>query len=233
MATTTNVSPLKINYLTQAQYDTALANNQINADELYFTPAANNITINLNGANVSSPSFYAPTSAGTSGYVLTSSGGGAPTWTQILPIANGGTGLSSSPSMLVNLASTTADTVLKASPRPGVTGTLAIGNGGTGITSNPSMLINLASTTAASVFTASPRPGVTGTLPIANGGTGKTTAEDARVNLGAGKIYVQTASPTGRATDLWIDTSQGTNYAIAKYWNTGSTAWVTVKSVWA
>lgn len=50
MATTTNLTTLKINYLTQAQYDTALANNQINADELYLTPATNfpNITISNN-----------------------------------------------------------------------------------------------------------------------------------------------------------------------------------------
>ena len=39
MATTTDLTTLKINYLTQAQYDTALANNQINANELYFTPS--------------------------------------------------------------------------------------------------------------------------------------------------------------------------------------------------
>lgn len=38
MSTTTNLSTLKINYLTQAQYDEALANSQINEDELYFTP---------------------------------------------------------------------------------------------------------------------------------------------------------------------------------------------------
>lgn len=38
-------------------------------------------SITLNGsATVWNPSFYAPTSAGTSGYVLTSSGSGAPTW---------------------------------------------------------------------------------------------------------------------------------------------------------
>lgn len=40
MATTTDLSTLKINYLTQAQYNTALANNTINANELYFTPFA-------------------------------------------------------------------------------------------------------------------------------------------------------------------------------------------------
>ena len=49
-----------------------------------------------------------------------------------LQIAQGGTGLTSSPSMLTNLGSTSAANVLASSPRPGITGTLAIGHGGTG-----------------------------------------------------------------------------------------------------
>ena len=40
MSTTTNLSTLKINYLTQEQYDTALGNNQINENELYLTPGS-------------------------------------------------------------------------------------------------------------------------------------------------------------------------------------------------
>lgn len=52
--------------------------------------------------------------------------------TFMLPIDKGGTGLSSAPSMLTDLASTTADSPLQASPRPGVTGTLHVANGGTG-----------------------------------------------------------------------------------------------------
>ena len=52
-----------------------------------------------------------------------------------LPIARGGTGLTASPSMLVNLASTSAASVFATSPRPGVTGTLPIARGGTGATS--------------------------------------------------------------------------------------------------
>lgn len=92
-----------------------------------------------------------------------------------LPITRGGTGLTAAPSLLTNLATTTAASVFAASPRPGVTGTLPVANGGTGLTAAPSMLVNLASTTAASILAASPRPGVTGTLPIANGGTGTTT----------------------------------------------------------
>lgn len=51
-----------------------------------------------------------------------------------LSAARGGTGLTASPSMLVNLASTSAANVLQASPRPGVTGTLPVARGGTGVT---------------------------------------------------------------------------------------------------
>lgn len=99
-------------------------------------------------------------------------------------VAHGGTGLTASPSMQTNLASTSAANVMQASPRPGVTGTLPVANGGTGLTASPSMLTNLGSTSAANVMQASPRPGVTGTLPVANGGTGATTTAAAKAALG-------------------------------------------------
>ena len=51
-----------------------------------------------------------------------------------LAVARGGTGITSNPSMLVNLGSTSAASVFTASPRPGVTGTLPISRGGTGAT---------------------------------------------------------------------------------------------------
>lgn len=56
------------------------------------------------------------------------------TW-DIVSTAGGGTGLTSSPSMLINLDSTSAANVFQASPRPGVTGALPVANGGTGATS--------------------------------------------------------------------------------------------------
>ena len=40
-------------------------------------------TITLNGTSTTTPSFYAPTTAGTNGYFLKSNGSGAPTWTAI------------------------------------------------------------------------------------------------------------------------------------------------------
>ena len=61
--------------------------------------------------------------------------------TGILPIAHGGTGLSANPSMLVNLGSSAAATVMQASPRPGVTGILPIANGGTGNTQGQAALL--------------------------------------------------------------------------------------------
>ena len=63
--------------------------------------------------------------------------------TGILPVANGGSGLSAQPSMRVNLASTSADTIFKASPAPGVNGVLAVANGGTGGATKSAALTNL------------------------------------------------------------------------------------------
>ena len=60
-----------------------------------------------------------------------------------LAVARGGTGLTASPSMLVNLGSTSAANVLQASPRPGITGTLGVANGGTGATSKSGARTNL------------------------------------------------------------------------------------------
>lgn len=61
----------------------------------------------------------------------------------ILPVAQGGTGLTSNPSMLVDLASTTGYSVFSTNPRPGVTGTLPIAQGGTGATTADEALENL------------------------------------------------------------------------------------------
>jgi hypothetical protein len=80
--------------------------------------------------------------------------------TGTLPIANGGTGTTST---------TFADLTTN------VTGTLPIANGGTGTTS----------TTFADLTT-----NVTGTLPIANGGTNATTAAGARASLSANALPI-------------------------------------------
>lgn len=50
----------------------------------------------------------------------------------ILDVAHGGTGMTSDPSLLVNLGSTSPASAFQESPRPGVTGTLPVSQGGTG-----------------------------------------------------------------------------------------------------
>jgi hypothetical protein len=67
-------------------------------------------------------------------------------------VSYGGTGLTSAPSLLVNLGSTTAASIFTASPRPGITGTLGIAHGGTGMTSATSN--RLVWTTSSTAMTA-------------------------------------------------------------------------------
>lgn len=55
--------------------------------------------------------------------------------TGVLPVANGGTGITTNPSMIVNLNDGVSARVFSEAPRPGVTGTLSIAHGGTGATS--------------------------------------------------------------------------------------------------
>ena len=50
MPTTTDITTLKINYLTKAQYEQALAQGQINENELYFTPDGYKLSATYDGA---------------------------------------------------------------------------------------------------------------------------------------------------------------------------------------
>lgn len=117
-----------------------------------------------------------------------------------LAVARGGTGVTSNPSMLVNLATTSADTVFEASPRPGVTGELPIANGGTGAATAANARANLG--VAASSHTHSAADITSDTLAIANGGTGADTVADARYNLMQG-IAETTSSPSDAAHVLF------------------------------
>lgn len=115
--------------------------------------------------------------------------------------------LTDEPSMLVNLASTTAADVFEESPRPGVTGTLPISRGGTGYTSNPGILVNLASNLTASLFgSSSVTPGVTGTLPVTRGGTGTTSLSSLANSLSSylGSNYdIYVGSKVVNGSDAW------------------------------
>lgn len=45
MASTQNLTELKINYLTQEQYNIALQNGEINSNELYLTPGGSDLIL--------------------------------------------------------------------------------------------------------------------------------------------------------------------------------------------
>ena len=72
--------PSKVSDLTN---DSGFITKNVGNLDNYYTKSevdAKEVEVTLNGASVSSPSFYAPTTEGTSGQVLKSSGSGAPVW---------------------------------------------------------------------------------------------------------------------------------------------------------
>lgn len=95
----------------------------------------------------------------------------------VLPVANGGTGLTKAPSMLVNLESASADNPLASDPRPGVSGELPLARGGTGGTSAAAARTNL------SVYS---KAEVDGKVPKVVYGTGNIPS-----NAENGTIYIQ------------------------------------------
>jgi hypothetical protein len=128
----------------------------------------------------------------------------------VLPIANGGTGTSSTTftNLTTNVTGTlpianggtgsTSTTFVNAATN--VTGTLPIANGGTGSTSTT--FVNAATN-------------ITGTLPVANGGTGASTLTAANVILGAGTSAVTFVAPGGSGNVLTSNGSTWTSAAAA------------------
>jgi hypothetical protein len=66
----------------------------------------------------------------------------------VLQPSNGGTGITASPTMVIDLASNASVPIFAASPEPGVTGTLAVANGGTGATDLANVTVGYATNPA-------------------------------------------------------------------------------------
>lgn len=99
------------------------------------------------------------------------------TSSNVLPVSNGGTGLTKAPSMLVNLESASAANPLASDPRPGVSGELPLTRGGTGGTSAAAARTNLGVYSKAEVD---------GKVPKVVYGTGNIPS-----NAENGTIYIQ------------------------------------------
>lgn len=132
-----------------------------------------------------------------------------------LAVGRGGTGVTANPSMLTDLASTTATGVFAASPRPGVTGTLGLGNGGTGQTTAPKAMYALVngstSMTSAGIATGD-------LIPIgdisATGGAKITFANfKAALGIGMTKIYETTTTTDTTQINVTVSSLGLTGYS--------------------
>lgn len=129
-------------------------------------------------------------------------------------------GSSNSPSLLVNLESTTAADVIQDSPRPGVTGTLPIGSGGTGaITAagartnlNTGLNIILDTNTWPAVYSEVSKLeiGETGVVGIADADTASLLTDGKRSSTLFGFIF----RSADKNYDFWC-TAPNSNYAFA------------------
>ena len=199
--------------------------------------AASPSVIKLRGTPISS---VAPTTAG---HVLTYDVNGSATWAApansantisgVVPVANGGTGLSSV---------TSGGAVYASSSSALTTGTLPLTAGGTGVTSQQAAINVLTGTQTSGRYlrsdgtdarltaiqaadvptlnqnTTGTASNVTGTVALANGGTGATTASAALTALGAAPI----ASPTFTGTltaPIYASAPQNLTDAATISWN--------------
>lgn len=159
----------------------------------------------INGAHTysSSSSFYAPTSAGASGAILTSSGSGAPTWQSPANISVGEAG-----------HATTADTASSAGSAGTATKATQDGNGNN--------IVNTYSTKANTIKSITFNADATVTIELADG----TTATQHIVGSLLPPISVQSTAPTNNNI-IWVDSANG---FIGKVYYNGS--WVPMRGAW-
>lgn len=134
MATTTNLTNLKINYLTEEQYQTEVSNNRINENEIYMTPASEVSAGagSLTDLGVTATAQELNYLKGATSNIQSQLNGKLST----SGTAASATVLATGRTFITNLASTSSATFNgSANATLGVTGTLPITQGGTGSTS--------------------------------------------------------------------------------------------------
>lgn len=150
-----------------------------------------------------------------------------------LPVARGGTGVTANPSMLVNLASTSAASVFASAPRPGVTGILPVARGGTGASSLSSITVGTASKLGAKTVGNSTTPiylnagtptacsGISATVSLSNssstiyltgvantsGASTTSLLRSSTVSVGSNSLKIGSATLTYSSGTLTIDVS--------------------------
>ena len=132
----------------------------------------------------------------------------------------------SSPSALINLASDNADTLFKASPQPGVTGTLPVKHGGTGVASW---------TTNALVMTGANATDALTTRAITNNTSNTAVANNTNIptmnTIYYGLALINNAAQY-RGVSIYAPTSAGTaNYLLTSSGGTAAPVWVSRANV--
>ena len=165
--------------------------------------------VTLNGSANNTPSFYAPTAAGTNNYVLKSSGSGAPTWVAQSTLSVG--------------SASSANTTITLS------GINSSGVAQVGATSRPTTANNnyhdnkVRYYLATSSMTTGKPPGEGGILHLAWDNTGW----DSQLAVAGGHLYTRKADQSGTFGD-WVtllDSNNYTSYTVTKTGSGASGTW--------
>ncbi len=175
---------------------------------------SSNVTITLNGTSTASPSFYAPTSVGTSGAFLKSSGSGAPTWASVtIPSITLNGSSNSSPSFYAPISAGTNGQYLKSSGSGAPTWVSV---------TIPSITLNGTSTASPS-FYAPTSAGTSGQYLKSNGSGAPTWAS----------ITIPSITLNGSSNSspsFYAPTSAGTSGQYLKSNGSGAPTWATIST---